>query len=288
MEESRGRDVEGADGMSRPVVLGVPIDPVTMPELLAELREGIEASRREWVVTVNNEILVRASRQAEYRDLINTATKRVADSAGVVWAAHFGKHPGGYLRAYGQLLRMAVFPRTVRSEIPGTIPGSELTVELAAMAEEFAYPVLLLGAGPGVAEAAAAELKRRFPRLKIAAALAGSPSPQDDQPLQSLIRESAARIILVAYGPPKQDQWIGRNLASLPTGVVAVGVGGTFDYLAGAASIEGGRPAKQPPTWVRQRGFEWLWRLLTQPSRWRRILTAVPVYVGLVVRSRRS
>lgn len=273
--------------MSKPRILGVEIDPLTMPELLAELRESIEAGRREWVATVNNEMLVRAHRDQHYRGLLEGATKRIADSAGVVWAAYFNRHRGGYFRAYGQLLRMAVMPGSLRSEIPGTIPGSDLAIELAAMAEEFDYPMLLLGAGPGVAEQAGDELTKRFPRLKIAAALAGSPGKGDDQPLCSLIRESGARIVLVAYGPPKQDQWIARNLAALPAGTVTVGVGGTFDYLAGARSLDGGRPAKHPPTWVRQRGFEWLWRLFTQPSRWRRIFTALPVFVKLVVKSPR-
>jgi N-acetylglucosaminyldiphosphoundecaprenol N-acetyl-beta-D-mannosaminyltransferase len=66
-----------------------------------------------------------------------------------------------------------------------------------------------------------------------------------------------------------------------------MGVGGTLDYLAGARSVHGGGKAKPPPSAVRRHGFEWLWRLFTQPSRWRRIMTAFPAFVRAIVRQKR-
>lgn len=263
-------------------VLGLPIDAITMPELLAELRADIQQGRRQWVATVNNEMLVRADRNAKYHSLLASADRRIADSAGVVWAAHHGRAGGGYLRSLAQLVRMAINPSAFRRDLPGTVPGSDLSVELAGMCEEFGYRLQLVGAGPGVAEAAAAELRTRFPHLNVSATDGGRGTTTEDAATRNAIGQ--AEVVLVAYGPPKQDQWISRNLSKLPKPVVAVGVGGTLDYLAGGRSIDGGRPASAPPAWVRQRGFEWAWRLATQPRRFRRIITAVPVFVGRVVR----
>lgn len=268
---------------SEVAVLGVPIAALTMPELLAELRERLQADSRCWVATVNNEMLVRADRDAAYRKLLMQADLRVADSAGVLWAARHARVGGGYLRSFLQLLRLAIQPSAFRHELPGTVPGSDLSVELAGLCEEFGYRLHLVGAGPGVAAAAAAELRRRFPRLSVHASEGGRGTEREDTGTRQSIGK--ADVVLVAYGPPKQDQWVARNLSKLPKPVVAVGVGGTLDYLAGARSVDGGRPASAPPAWVRRRGFEWVWRLLTQPRRFKRIITAVPVFVSRVVRN---
>ncbi|MDP9212281.1 MAG: WecB/TagA/CpsF family glycosyltransferase, partial [bacterium] len=142
-------------------------------------------------------------------------------------------------------------------------------------------------AGPGVAVAAAEELQKEFPQVRIAGATAGSPQVADDASVRREITESKAEVLFVAYGVPKQEQWIARNLPKLPGPTVAVGVGGSFDYLAKAASLEGGGTATPPPGIVRRRGFEWLWRLVTRPSRWRRVFTAFPLFVRAVVRDAR-
>ena len=85
---------------------------------------------------------------------------------------------------------------------------------------------------------------------------------------------SGARVLLVAYGAPAQEYWIARNLARLQP-CVAVGVGGTFDYLSGTTP--------RAPAWMRGAGLEWLYRLVRQPWRWRRQL-ALPLFVYLVLR----
>lgn len=270
------------NGRGAASVLGISIDALTMPELLAELREDLKRGKRQWVATVNNEMLVQADRDRKYHALLASADRRIADSAGVVWAAYHARVGGGYVRAFGQLVRMAINPAGVRGELPGTIPGSDLSVELAGMCEEFGYRMQLVGSGPGVAAAAASELRTRFPKLQVNATEGGRGTAAEDSTIRATIGQ--ADVILVAYGPPKQDLWISRNLSKLSKPVVVVGVGGTLDYLAGGRPVNGGRPASMPPAWIRHRGFEWAWRLVTQPRRLKRIITAVPVFVGRVVR----
>lgn len=270
-------------------ILGLEVDAITAPEALAELRQAIEQNRRAQVVTVNAEMVMRAQRDTEFQRIVNGAQLRVPDGVGLVWAADYLRRPAcGALRAYLAgifgLLRLAVRPRG--RMISETVPGAELANDLAAMCEEFGYGLFLLGAGEGVAEAAAAELKKRFPQLQISGAMAGSAAARDDETMRDVILDAEAQVVLVAYGAGKQEAWIARNLPHLPAPCVAVGVGGTLDYWTGAASLEGGRPAKQPPQWVRQRGLESFWRLFTQPSRWRRIMTALPVFANHVIRAR--
>jgi N-acetylglucosaminyldiphosphoundecaprenol N-acetyl-beta-D-mannosaminyltransferase len=94
----------------------------------------------------------------------------------------------------------------------------------------------------------------------------GSADPKFDAETLQRIRDSGANMLAVAYGAPGQIFWIERNLAAVSDiGVrVVIGVGGALDYLAGEAA--------RPPELIRKLGFEWLFRLLREPWRWRRQL----------------
>lgn len=277
-------------------ILGVQIDNVAAPEALVRLRGGLEAGKRQYVVTVNPEIIMRAQHDLAYKEILNKADLRIPDGMGTVWAAKYlqislrGPLPG--LRAYVQagrtLVSLLLFPKRVKTIITDTVPGSDFTVDIAGMCEEFGYNMYLLGSGEGVAQAAADTLSQGFPSLNVVGAAPGSAKESDDESMRSVIEMSKAQVILVAYGAPKQEQWMVRNVPHLSKPVLAIGVGGTFDSLVGAASVEGGRVAKAPPAFVRQRGLEWLWRLVRQPHRRGRIMTALPVFVHHVVKYKKE
>jgi N-acetylglucosaminyldiphosphoundecaprenol N-acetyl-beta-D-mannosaminyltransferase len=129
---------------------------------------------------------------------------------------------------------------------------------------------------PGVAEAAAARLAARYPGFQVAGTLAGAPEASGDEVALRLIGESGAQLLLVAYGHPKQERWIARNRDRLPV-AVAIGVGGAFDYAAGRV--------QRAPGWMREAHLEWLYRLITQPWRARRML-ALPAFVVATWRER--
>lgn len=151
-----------------------------------------------------------------------------------------------------------------------------LVQQLAALAAERGYRIFLLGAAPGVAEQAAAVLQRRHPALLIAGCFAGSPHARHAPFIQQIIAAAQPHILLVAYGHPAQDLWIARHQPVLKI-PLAMGVGGVFDYLAGRVPLA--------PRWMRQLGLEWLFRLMVQPHRWRRIITAVPLFSWAVLRA---
>jgi N-acetylglucosaminyldiphosphoundecaprenol N-acetyl-beta-D-mannosaminyltransferase len=232
-------------------LFGVPVDVVTETHVLAASREAVEGNRPIQIVTVNAEFVMKAQSDAAFREVLQRAGIATADGAGVVWA----------LRRRGIRVRR--------------LGGSDLIWSLSELASRLGYPVYFLGAAEGVAEETAARLRARYPGLQVAGTLAGSPRPEDESEIVASVRASGARILFVAWGAPAQELWIARNLERLGVSV-AIGVGGSFDYVAGRA--------RRAPVWVRERGLDWLWRLVMQPWRWKRML-ALPRFAFLVLTS---
>jgi len=228
----------------------VPIHDVTLTETVAYVQQWISSGGAYQIATVNPEFLVRARQHADFRAALQRAALCIPDGIGVVWAA----------RLRGQPLRERV-------------AGSDLVPQLSQRAAELGWRVFYLGAAPGVAEQAAARLQERSPALQIAGCFAGSPAPEEADAIIERIRSSRANLLFVAYGAPKQDLWLSRNLAA--TGAtVGIGVGGSFDFVAGVA--------RRAPRWVQRAGLEWAYRLMREPRRWRRQL-ALPLFAALVL-----
>ncbi|MDQ3328346.1 MAG: WecB/TagA/CpsF family glycosyltransferase [Chloroflexota bacterium] len=232
-------------------VLGVAVHPLSMAAVLQTLDRFLADRRPHQVVTVNAEFVVRARRDRAFRQVLGASDLATVD---------------------GTLVALAL--RYLQRVPAQRVTGADLLPQLARLAAKRACPVFLLGAGPGVAEAAAERLRLLAPGLNIAGTYAGSAHPDEDERICAMIRLGGARVLLVAYGAPTQDLWIARNLQRLGP-CVAIGVGGSFDYLAGVTP--------RAPLWMRWAGMEWLYRLVRQPSRWRRQL-ALPLFVYLAVR----
>jgi N-acetylglucosaminyldiphosphoundecaprenol N-acetyl-beta-D-mannosaminyltransferase len=232
-------------------VLGVPVHDVTYAEALDILRGAIESRVPHVVTTPNPEIVVLARRDAQFRAALQRAQLNIPDGIGLILAA----------RLAGDRLRQHV-------------QGTDLVLMLAAYSARQGQRWFLLGGEGDVGERAGRALEVRFPGLILAGAAPGSPLPTDDEATRRIIQASGRiDVLLVAYGAPKQEEWLDRNLALV--GVpVGIGVGGVFNYLSG--------DAPRAPLWVRRIHFEWLHRLLTQPWRWRRQL-ALPVFGVLAV-----
>jgi N-acetylglucosaminyldiphosphoundecaprenol N-acetyl-beta-D-mannosaminyltransferase len=233
-------------------LLGVRIDAVSMAEAVLQLHAWLKGYDQKHVMTVNNEMLVEATKNVEFRGVLQSTALSVADSTGVVLAASFT----------GQ-------------KLPGRVPGVDLVQQLCASLDA-STPVFFLGAAPGVAERAAEQLKKQNPQLKIVGIISGSPKPEKASGIVQTINQSGAHLLFVAFGAPNQDLWIRQYLHDMPGVRIAMGVGGTFDFLAGNV--------KRAPGWMRSVGLEWLWRLLLQPSRFGRIVRAVIVFPWLVLR----
>src|SRR5205085_111300 len=139
--------------------------------------------------------------------------------------------------------------RWTGQRLPQRVAGVDTVMRLCAQLGP-EHPVYLLGAAPEVAEAAAAALRRMNPHLAVAGTFSGSPREGDAPNIIQRVRDAAPHLLLVAFGAPAQDVWIDEYLRELPSVRVAMGVGGTFDFLAGKR--------KRSPLFLQRLGLEWL------------------------------
>jgi N-acetylglucosaminyldiphosphoundecaprenol N-acetyl-beta-D-mannosaminyltransferase len=242
--------------LRRVAILGVAVDDVLIDEAVARVEAMLDAGGPHQICTVNPEFVMEARRNPAFAAVLAAADLCTPDGFGLLLAARY----------LGAPLR-------------GRVTGVALTERLAALAAARGRSIFFLGAAPGVAEQAAAALQARHPALTVAGCFAGSPHPRHEPFLRQLIAAARPDMLLVAYGHPRQDLWLARNQPHL--GVpVAVGVGGTFDELAGVVP--------QAPAWMHRLGLKWLFRLLIQPGRLPRILDAVPRFMWEVARHGRS
>ncbi len=254
---------ETHDAPASTYVLGVRVDRVTREQALERIERMIALCRAhagvqqcQQVVTVNTEFVMAAQRNSEFREAINHAALAVADGIGIVWASSVGKE-----------------------RVPERITGTDTIEALAKRCATSDYRMYLLGAGPGVAEQAAARLQAIAPGLVIAGTYAGSPAPDEEGAILERIRAANADVLFVAYGAPAQDLWIYRNLARLPV-AVAMGVGGAFDFLSGRQ--------RRAPRLMQRMGLEWLYRLYREPWRWRRMLAIPRFMLYVLLKGRRQ
>jgi N-acetylglucosaminyldiphosphoundecaprenol N-acetyl-beta-D-mannosaminyltransferase len=203
------------------------------------------------VATVNPEFVMRARADHEFARVLESADLCLADGSGVVWAA----------RRQGCTMREPV-------------TGVDLIPRLAALCARKHFRLFLLGAAPGVATDLASRLRGDHPDLEVAAH-SGSPDPSSDTETLALIQRQRPHVLLVAYGHPGQELWIDRMSNRLGV-AVAIGVGGAFDYLTGRVP--------RAPAWMRGAGLEWLFRLVRQPWRIRR-MAVLPLYAVRVLRT---
>ncbi len=229
-------------------VLGTRVHGVDRGQSLAWIDAWAQLGRRAHIATVNPEFVMRARRDAIFHAVLERTCLNVADGIGVVIAA-----------------------RLRHESIPARVTGVALVRDMMELAAARKWTVALVGGEPGVGQAAADRLVRDNPDLPPPHVYAGTREPEGDPEAQSFMREVQPRILCVGFGAPHQEFWIDRNVAA-DAACVAIGVGGTLDYLSGRVP--------RAPTPLRALGLEWAYRLWIQPGRWRRML-ALPAFALL-------
>jgi N-acetylglucosaminyldiphosphoundecaprenol N-acetyl-beta-D-mannosaminyltransferase len=238
-------------GFNRQWILGLPVDGIRYDEWMALTAGWVQAGGpARHVCTINPEFMMIARDDVNFAQILSRASLCLPDGVGLLWAARRRGHP-----------------------LPERVTGSDGIHVIAANAARHGWRLYLLGAAEGVAARAADTLAAQYPGLQIAGTYSGSPAADEEDALAGRIAASRADVLLVAFGAPQQDKWIARNLPRLGV-AMAMGVGGAFDFVAGAVP--------RAPAWMRDAGLEWLYRLLRQPWRWRRMLR-LPRFVALVL-----
>ncbi len=237
-------------------MLGVPFDSVTTAGSLGIIGRMIASGRAHYAATANVDFAVQALADVELRRILSDADLVLCDGMPLVWASRFLGNP-----------------------LPERVAGSDLVPRMMAEAERRGWRVFFLGGAEESVARAAENMRARHPGLQ----LVGSYSPpfkplieMDHEEILRRVREARPDILLVAFGCPKQEKWIGMQFrrAGVP---LSIGVGATIDFLGGHM--------RRAPMWMRRTGLEWMFRLLQEPRRlFRRYLTDFWVFGRVIVR----
>ncbi|MBI3255733.1 MAG: WecB/TagA/CpsF family glycosyltransferase [Candidatus Andersenbacteria bacterium] len=244
---------------------------VDMREFAALCEKWLITNSFHHVVTLNPEMVVMAEGDKTFLKALQAADIRVPDGSGIIWA-HW------YVRSQFWSLFWSLVAFSFRSV--ERVTGVETMVMLSDLASRGGQSIYLLGGTTSQAAKTAAYLKKRYPNLEISvsaphtATLGGPPEILLD------IQAKKPDILLVAYGAPIQTVWIEEMRGRLPSVKIAVGVGGAF------AIISEERP--RAPRVLRKYNLEWLWRLILEPRRIRRIWRATVEFPRLVQRQKQQ
>lgn len=219
-------------------VMGVKFDNLTKREFIAKAEQIIRSGEKGYCVTPNAEIVYEAIHDEAFRDLLNNASLVLPDGAGVILGAKILGTP-------------------IREKVAGIEFGDALCGSLAQMGGS-AY---LLGSKPGVAEAAAENLKKKHPGLNICGTADGY--FKDEAAVVEKINAANPDVLFVCLGAPKQEKFMKNHIQELNAKLM-LGLGGSLDGYAGIA--------KRAPRWMINLNLEWLYRLIKEPKRLGRMM----------------
>lgn len=232
--------------------LGVKVDEVTKDQALQKVSEFLSGGQHK-IFTPNPEFVVKAQKDEYFKKVLNSGDLNLCDGKG-----------------------LEIFTKIKR------ITGVDFMLGACKLAAEQGKGVYLLGSGSDeVVRKACEELSKKFINLKISGYNKGPELNEDtvdkfDHYIFEEINKSGAEILFVAFGMGKQEKWIYENLNKMPGVKIAMGVGGSFDFISGHI--------KRAPLFMRQLGLEWLYRLIQQPSRIGRIFNATVKFIFLVIK----
>lgn len=224
-------------------ILGIKVDCINLTEVLKKLVRWVEGSGQRYIVTPNPEMLVEAQKDEQFKRVLNEADLAIPDGIGLVWSS-----------------------RAIKERVA----GAELMMEMCRLASQNGYKVFLLGGVGETASKAASKLEKKFDGLVIKAESGPQNIKQatdtENERVIKMINDFKPHFLMVGFGHNKQEKWISKNLNKLKV-KVAMGVGGSFDYLV--------KPHLRAPKMIQGIGLEWLWRLALQPWRIKRQLRLV-------------
>ena len=229
-------------------ILGVKIDNITLEEAGNITKNLIKNSKKkcELIVAPNVEFIMKAQRDKEFFDILDTAKLATPDSVGVEIAGKLQKKP-----------------------FKERIPGQAYFRKVLEVGEKEGWTFYFLGGKGDTVQKAVENVKRDYSNIKIVGSHEGFFKENEEQKVINEINSLQPNVLFVAMGAPTQEKWIYEHQKVLKVDVAA-GQGGTFDYESGNI--------KRAPKWIQRCGLEWLWRLILQPTRIRRMIV-LPIYL---------
>ncbi len=232
-------------------VMGLKFDSMTMDEALSRAEALLRGDKAAYVVTPNAEIAYEALHDGQLREMLNGADLMLPDGAGVVLAS-----------------------KLLRTPVKQKVAGVDFAAGLLGVLERNGQSLYLLGCKTGIGELAAQKMLEAHPQLRIAGIADGY--FQDEAPVIAKINASGADALFVCLGAPKQERFMVQHQQELHVHLMA-GLGGSLDAFAGTV--------QRAPAWMIRLNLEWLYRLIREPKRFRRMLR-LPKYLWAVMLKR--
>jgi len=260
-------------------ILGIKIDEVTKTQALEKAKDFLLSNTSHKIFTPNPEMLVGAQKDEEFKKVLNRGYLNLCDGFGLWLVSTLSFRPK----------RSEVEESLSKPQKLERYSGVDFMLDLCSLAEKENKSIYLLGSGSDEVVTKTSEiLQNKFPMLRIVGHNKGPDirysifniqySSDDNESVIHDIILSAPDVLFVAFGHGKQEKWIDKNLADLPSVKIAMGVGGSFDFISGNV--------KRAPKFLRMIGLEWLWRLIMQPRRIRRIFKATVVFMYLFLKEK--
>lgn len=246
--------------MEKIMILGVPIDCVTMKQALERASKALEKESKFFIVTPNSEIVMLANKDKKLLDIIKRSDMTVPDGIGLVIGSKIIKKP-----------------------LTERVTGIDLMENLLRYADERRKSIYLLGGKPGVAEKAAEEISKKYSDLIVSGHHHGyfkglhtnAEGHQEEVDVLAQINAAKPDILFVALGAPKQEYFISRYMNEL-NATIFMGVGGSLDVYSG--NVE------RAPMFYRNLGLEWLYRGIKEPWRFKRMSVLPQFVIQVLVR----
>ncbi|OFW80754.1 MAG: glycosyl transferase [Alicyclobacillus sp. RIFOXYA1_FULL_53_8] len=244
----------GAQGFVH--VLGVRFNRLNRQQVVEQILLWVAEQSRRMVITAGPEFVMMSQANSDVKRIIHAADIITPDGIGVVWAA-----------------------KRMQKPVQERVTGVELIQQLLQTAQDRkqSLRVFVLGASNESLQRCLENFRNQYPQLAFAGRDGYFSSAEEETVLQE-VRDFSPDLWLVGLGQPRQEKLIVESLRSLSP-CVAIGVGGSIDVWGGTV--------KRAPIWFQRLNVEWLYRLLKQPSRWKRQL-ALPRFAWQVLKSRES
>lgn len=226
-------------------ILGIDFVNKSFEQVIEILITSINSNHKSFIVTANPEIVMYAQEHSDYKNTIQSADMVVPDGYGIILAS--------------KILSTPIIER---------VAGYDLMVRLLGLGNEKNLKIYLLGGREETNQKAVTNISRQFPDIQIVGSHHGF-FDWDNNTITDEIKAASPDLIFVALGFPRQEKWIANNLTQFSKGLF-MGVGGSIDVLAGEVQ-------RAPQIWQKL-NLEWFYRLISQPSRWRRML-AIPRFL---------
>ena len=235
-------------------ILGVWIDKITPQEALEKALEFSKGNEPHVIFTPNPEFIMTARKDKKFKDILNAADLLVPDGIGVVLASKLFN----------------------KVKIKYRVTGYDLVQEIFKNISKSGESVYFLGGAPGVAETAREKMQELHNGLKVVGVSDGYFDEVKEIEIIKEIIDKKPDILLLGIGFPKQEKWIDKHKNELPV-KLHIGIGGALDGMAGIVP--------RAPKFFRKCGLEWLYRLIRQPSRWKRQLQ-LPLFILVVTKEK--